>query len=173
MIGYPNFIMDPKELDKVFNDVSGSHPAPLRSQMLLEVRSWGRAEAGWVQVGCWRHLDCQDISRCGGGWCGDGFSAPPLLGPRPPSLCQSVPSPQCQMVPCALPDTPFHGQLHWMSGNHGGEQTLEGTDRIDAPKISGSPSYHLFLPRPPSCLLSPGASPTFPEKPGPHLDLKC
>lgn len=23
MIGYPNFIMDPKELDKVFNDVSG------------------------------------------------------------------------------------------------------------------------------------------------------
>lgn len=28
MIGYPNFIMDPKELDKVFNDVSGSclHP---------------------------------------------------------------------------------------------------------------------------------------------------
>ena len=24
MIGYPNFIMDPKELDKVFNDVSGS-----------------------------------------------------------------------------------------------------------------------------------------------------
>lgn len=28
MIGYPNFIMDPKELDKVFNDVSGSRPAP-------------------------------------------------------------------------------------------------------------------------------------------------
>lgn len=26
MIGYPNFIMDPKELDKVFNDVSGLHP---------------------------------------------------------------------------------------------------------------------------------------------------
>lgn len=25
MIGYPNFIMDPKELDKVFNDVSGFH----------------------------------------------------------------------------------------------------------------------------------------------------
>lgn len=24
MIGYPNFIMDPKELDKVFNDVSAS-----------------------------------------------------------------------------------------------------------------------------------------------------
>lgn len=33
MIGYPNFIMDPKELDKVFNDVSGSHPAPVHSQM--------------------------------------------------------------------------------------------------------------------------------------------
>ena len=31
MIGYPNFIMDPKELDKVFSDVSGSHPAPLHS----------------------------------------------------------------------------------------------------------------------------------------------
>lgn len=28
MIGYPNFIMDPKELDKVFNDVSGSPPSP-------------------------------------------------------------------------------------------------------------------------------------------------
>lgn len=25
MIGYPSFIMDPKELDKVFNDVSGFH----------------------------------------------------------------------------------------------------------------------------------------------------
>lgn len=35
MIGYPNFIMDPKELDKVFNDVSGSHPAPLCSPVSL------------------------------------------------------------------------------------------------------------------------------------------
>lgn len=28
MIGYPNFIMDPNELDKGFNDVSGPHPVP-------------------------------------------------------------------------------------------------------------------------------------------------
>lgn len=34
MIGYPNFIMDPKELDKVFSDVSGPHPAPLHSRKL-------------------------------------------------------------------------------------------------------------------------------------------
>lgn len=28
MIGYPKFIMDPKELDKVFNDVSWSDMSP-------------------------------------------------------------------------------------------------------------------------------------------------
>lgn len=28
MIGYPKFIMDPKELDKVFNDVSCSDRSP-------------------------------------------------------------------------------------------------------------------------------------------------
>lgn len=28
MIGYPKFIMDPKELDKVFNDVSWSDTSP-------------------------------------------------------------------------------------------------------------------------------------------------
>lgn len=43
MIGYPNFIMDPKELDKVFNDVSGSHPAPLHSRMSLEVPHLGKS----------------------------------------------------------------------------------------------------------------------------------
>lgn len=32
MIGYPNFIMDPKELDKVFNDVSGSPPCITKSR---------------------------------------------------------------------------------------------------------------------------------------------
>lgn len=50
MIGYPNFIMDPKELDKVFNDVSGSHPAPLHSQMPLggpTCKEQRQAESGW------------------------------------------------------------------------------------------------------------------------------
>lgn len=49
MIGYPNFIMDPKELDKVFNDVSGSHPVPLHSQMPLSSLGKGQrqAESRW------------------------------------------------------------------------------------------------------------------------------
>lgn len=45
MIGYPNFIMDPKELDKVFNDVSGFHPA-------IQVPTWGRAKTGLGADGC-------------------------------------------------------------------------------------------------------------------------
>lgn len=36
MIGYPNFIMDPKELDKVFNDVSASRLPPC-----IPRRPWG------------------------------------------------------------------------------------------------------------------------------------
>lgn len=41
MIGYPSFIMDPKELDKVFNDVSGLQPA-----CVFPVPTWQGPEAG-------------------------------------------------------------------------------------------------------------------------------
>lgn len=85
MIGYPNFIMDPKELDKVFNDVS----APVCSQMPLEVCTWGtsrgrrgpggRLEAprgsGHLKMRRWEVW----------GW----FSAPRPLGPPPRSRCPS------------------------------------------------------------------------------------
>lgn len=86
MIGYPNFIMDPKELDKVFNDVSGSHPAPVHSQMPRGVPTWEKTEAGWVQMGHWR-CDCQDMSRCYGVGFGDG------LGTRKPSPAPLSPGP--------------------------------------------------------------------------------
>lgn len=56
MIGYPNFIMDPKELDKVFNDVSGS-------QVPLRLPPGERAEVGGVPMGHRRHPDCQGILR--------------------------------------------------------------------------------------------------------------
>lgn len=47
MIGYPNFIMDPKELDKVFNDVSGSLArCPLAFlKCPWRASAWERAEA--------------------------------------------------------------------------------------------------------------------------------
>lgn len=47
MIGYPNFIMDPKELDKVFNDVSGSLAfCPLAFlKFPWGASTWERAEA--------------------------------------------------------------------------------------------------------------------------------
>lgn len=50
MIGYPNFIMDPKELDKVFNDVSGSPHHPLA---FPNFPTWEGAKAGsrWVAAG--------------------------------------------------------------------------------------------------------------------------
>lgn len=45
MIGYPKFIMDPKELDKVFNDVSRADDVP------------------WVSFFCFPHLhqDVRDV----------------------------------------------------------------------------------------------------------------
>lgn len=50
MIGYPNFIMDPKELDKVFNDVSGSPPTPWHSQISLLGKGPKLGPGGWLQA---------------------------------------------------------------------------------------------------------------------------
>lgn len=47
MIGYPSFIMDPKELDKVFNDVSGLQPA-----CVFPVPTWQGSRQGWDWVVC-------------------------------------------------------------------------------------------------------------------------
>ena len=49
-------------------------------------------------------------------------------------------------MPWALPDAP----CDWGEGNHGGEQTLGGTDRIEAPKTGGGGEVEPFIPPLPS-----------------------
>lgn len=67
---------------------------------------------------------------------------------------------------CALLDTPANGG------------PLKGTDRIEVPETAGggmrsrAPQVTSSFLAPPDCLLSPRSSPTFPEKPGLHLDIE-
>lgn len=47
MIGYFNFIMDFKEFDKVFNDVSGFYFVFLYFLMFMGVFIWERIKVDW------------------------------------------------------------------------------------------------------------------------------
>lgn len=83
MIGYPNFIMDPKELDKVFNDVSGFLHLPRR---LPEAPVSGGRDGGYPPVPAWYGVGFRDMGMrkvslflCVPGSVGGPVSPEPLL----------------------------------------------------------------------------------------------
>lgn len=162
MIGYPNFIMDPKELDKVFNDVSGS----LAFCPLAFLKCpWGAGIGQRLMwVGWWRHHDCQDVKWCGvWGWTGhQGANLSFLPGasrwPLPPRTHQ-------QPLASTAQSAPFS---EWELMGEGGNQITEGVEMICIPKSIRVEPLYLPAPRETwTCLLSPGFSPP-PQR---NLDL--
>lgn len=106
MIGYPNFIMDPKELDKVFNDVSGLHlPRRLPDAHVRKGQGWSdlgggdnmlislyQSDPGWG-LGIWDEdgFPCSFVSWVSGGSCVPGatISHCPVVIARTQAVCST------------------------------------------------------------------------------------